>query len=220
MTSKRPRVLIAESQLPTRQGLRLVLQRDGFEVCAEAADANAALRGALRERPALCIVDANLRGGGIRAAGRICSRVPNTEVVVLADKPDESELLEAVQAGASGYLQKNMNPEAFSRALRGALRGEPAFPRALLAPVLDEFRARHARRRLRLPGRPAVDLSRRESEVLDLLRRGLATAEIADRLDISPVTVRRHVGLLLGKLGVPDRAAALRLLERSESLEA
>ncbi len=122
MTSKRPRVLIAESQLPTRQGIRLVLQRDGFEVCAEAADANAALRGALRERPALCIVDANLRGGGIRAAGRICSRVPNTEVVVLADKPDESELLEAVQAGASGYLQKNMNPEAFSRALRGALR--------------------------------------------------------------------------------------------------
>ncbi len=214
MTSKRPRVLIAESQLPTRQGIRLVLQRDGFEVCAEAADANAALRGALRERPALCIVDANLRGGGIRAAGRICSRVPNTEVVVLADKPDESELLEAVQAGASGYLQKNMNPEAFSRALRGALRGEPAFPRALL------FRARHARRRLRLPGRPAIDLSRRESEVLDLLRRGLATAEIADRLDISPVTVRRHVGLLLGKLGVPDRAAALRLLERSESLEA
>jgi DNA-binding NarL/FixJ family response regulator len=67
-----------------------------------------------------------------------------------------------------------------------------------------------------LPGRPAVELSRRESEVLDLLRRGLATAEIAERLDISPVTVRRHVGLLLRKLGVPDRAAALRLFEGSE----
>jgi DNA-binding CsgD family transcriptional regulator len=60
-------------------------------------------------------------------------------------------------------------------------------------------------------------LSRRESDVLDLLRRGLTTAEIADRLDISPVTVRRHVGLLLRKLGVPDRAAALKLVERSES---
>ena len=217
MTRDRARVLVAESQLPTRQGIRLLLQQNGFEVCAEAADANAALRGALRERPALCLVDANLRGGGIGAAGRICSRVRDTEVVVLADKPDESELLEAVRAGASGYLQKNMSPEAFSRALHGALRGEPAFPRALLAPVLEEFRARHERRRLRLPGRPTVDLSRRESEVLDLLRRGLATAEIADRLDISPVTVRRHVGLLLRKLGVPDRATALRLLERSES---
>jgi DNA-binding NarL/FixJ family response regulator len=213
VTSK-PRVLIAESQLPTRQGLRLLLQRNGLEICAEAADAAAALRAALRERPALCLIDSQLRGGGIGAAGRICSRVPETEVVVLADKPDESELLEAVRAGASGYLQKNMNPEAFSRALHGALRGEPAFPRALLAPVLEEFRARHERRRLRLPGRTVVDLSRRESEVLDLLRSGLATAEIADRLDISPVTVRRHVGTLLHKLGVRDRAAALRLFDR------
>jgi DNA-binding NarL/FixJ family response regulator len=213
VTSRDPRVLIAESQLPTRQGLRLLLQRNGFEVCAEAADAGAALRAALRERPALCLIDAQLRGGGIGATGRICSRVPETEVVVLADKPDENELLDAVRAGASGYMQKNMNPEAFSRALHGALRGEPAFPRALLAPVLEEFRARHERRRLRLPGRTVVDLSRRESEVLDLLRNGLATGEIADRLDISPVTVRRHVGTLLRKLGVSDRAAALRLFE-------
>jgi DNA-binding NarL/FixJ family response regulator len=214
VTSQGPRVLIAESQLPTRQGLRLLLQRNGFEVCAEAADAAAALRAALRERPALCLIDSQLRGGGIGAAGRICSRVPETEVVVLADKPDENELLEAVRVGASGYLQKNMNPEAFSRALHGALRGEPAFPRALLAPVLEEFRARHERRRLRLPGRTVVDLSRRESEVLDLLRNGFATREIADRLDISPVTVRRHVGTLLRKLGVSDRAAALRLFDR------
>jgi DNA-binding NarL/FixJ family response regulator len=213
VTSK-PRVLIAESQLPTRQGLRLLLQRNGFEVCAEAADAVAALRAALRERPALCLVDSHLAGGGVGVAGRICSRVPETEVVLLADKPDESELLEAVRVGASGYLPKNMNPEAFSRALHGALRGEPAFPRALLAPVLEEFRARHERRRLRLPGREVVDLSRRESEVLDLLRKGLATREIADRLDISPVTVRRHVGTLLAKLGVSDRAAALRLFDR------
>jgi DNA-binding NarL/FixJ family response regulator len=219
VTSKRPRVLIAESQLPTRQGLRLRLERNGFEVCAEAADAAAALKAALRERPAVCLVDSRLAGGGIGTARRICSRVPDSEVVVLADKPDESELLEAVRAGASGYLQKNMNPEAFSRALQGALRGEPAFPRALLGPVLEEFRARHERRRLRLPGGAVVDLSRRESEVFDLLRRGLATAEIAERLDISPVTVRRHVGLLLRKLGVPDRAAALRLLERSGTLD-
>ncbi len=216
MTS-RPRVLIAESQQPTRQGLRLLLQRNGFVVCAEAADANAALRAALRQRPALCLVDAKLRGGGVRAVGQICSRVPETEVVVLSDSADENELLESLRAGASGYLQKNLDPEALARALHATLRGEAAFPRALLGPVVDEFRARHDRRRLRLPGRPAIELSRRESEVLDLLRRGLATGEIADRLDISPVTVRRHIGLLLRKLRVPDRAAALKLLERSES---
>jgi two-component system, NarL family, nitrate/nitrite response regulator NarL len=217
VTSKPARVMIAESQLPTRQGIRLLLQRNGFQICAEVGDATAALRAALRERPALCLVDTNLRGGGIRVVGRISSRVPETEVVVLADAVDEDELLEALRAGASGYLQKNLDPEAFGRALHGALRGEPAFPRSLLGLVVEEFRARHDRRRLRVPGRPAIELSRRESEVLDLLRRGLATAEIADRLDISPVTVRRHIGLLLRKLGVPNRAAALKLLERSRS---
>jgi two-component system, NarL family, nitrate/nitrite response regulator NarL len=214
--AKRPRVLIAESQQPTRQGIRLILQRNGFEVCAEAADANAALRAALRERPAVCLVGASLRGDGIRTVGRISSRVPETEVVVLTDEANENELLEALRAGASGYLPKNLDPDALARALHATLRGEAAFPRALLGPMVEEFRARHDRRRLRLPGRPAIELSRRESEVLDLLRRGLATAEIADHLDISPVTVRRHIGLLLRKLRVPDRAAALKLLERSQ----
>jgi DNA-binding NarL/FixJ family response regulator len=108
-----------------------------------------------------------------------------------------------------------MAPETLARALRGVMSGESAFPRAMLGPVLDEFRTRNHRRRLKLPARPAIELSRRESEVLDLLRRGLSTSEIADRLDISPVTVRRHVGLLLKKLNVATRAAALKLIERS-----
>jgi DNA-binding NarL/FixJ family response regulator len=68
-----------------------------------------------------------------------------------------------------------------------------------------------------VPGRPVAELTRRQSEVLELLRRGLSTAEIAERLFISPVTVRRHVGLALGKLAAEDRAAALRVLEESES---
>jgi len=211
------RILIADAHQPTRAGLRLVLERNRFEIVAEAADAAAALRAALRQRPALCVIDARLRGGGIRVAGRISSRVPQTEVVVLTDAADEHELMEAVRAGASGYLQKNLSPDTLVRALQGVLRGEAAFPRAMLGPVLDEFRMRNQRRRLKLPARPAIELSRRESEVLDLLRRGLGTAEIADRLDISPVTVRRHIGLLLQKLNVPDRAAALKLVERSES---
>jgi DNA-binding NarL/FixJ family response regulator len=210
------RILVADAHLPTRTGLRLLLERNGFEVVAEAADAGAALRAALRERPALCVVDARLRGGGLRVAGRICSRVPQTEVVVLTDVADDHELLEAVRAGAAGYLPKNLAPDTLARALHGVVNGEAAFPRAMLGPVLEEFRMRNQRRRLKLPARPAIELSRRESEVLDLLRRGLATAEIADRLDISPVTVRRHVGLLLRKLDVPDRAAALKLVERSE----
>jgi len=210
-----PRVLVADAHLPTRTGLRLLLERNGFEVAAEAADASGALRAALRERPALALIDARLRGGGVRVAGRICSRVPQIEVVVLTDAADEHELLEVVRAGASGYLQKSLPPDTLARALHGVLSGEAAFPRAMFGPVLEEFRMRSQRRRLKLPARPAIELSRRESEVLDLLRRGLSTAEIADRLDISPVTVRRHIGLLLKKLNVATRAAALKLIERS-----
>jgi DNA-binding NarL/FixJ family response regulator len=73
------------------------------------------------------------------------------------------------------------------------------------------------RRRVKVAGRPAVDLTRRQSEVLELLQRGLSTAQIAERLFIAPVTVRRHLGLAIGKLRAEDRAAALRVLEESES---
>ena len=107
-------VLVADAHLPTRTGIRLLLERNGFEVVAEAADASAALRAALRRRPALSLIDARLRGGGIAVAGRICSRVPETEVVVLTDAADEHELLEAVQAGASGYLEKTMAPDTLA----------------------------------------------------------------------------------------------------------
>src|SRR5262249_57439742 len=112
-------------------------------------------------------------------------------------------------------VQRTWAPGRRARAWQGWLAGEAASPRAMLGPVLEEFGMRNQRRRLKLPARPAIELSRRESEVLDLLRRGLSTAEIADRLDISPVTVRRHIGLLLKKLNVATRAAALKLIERS-----
>ena len=85
------------------------------------------------------------------------------------------------------------------------------------APLADEFRARGLRRRVQLPGRPAVELTRRQSEVLELVRRGLSTGEIADRLQISRVTVRRHLGLAVNKLDAKDRAAAVRALEEAEA---
>ena len=77
--------------------------------------------------------------------------------------------------------------------------------------------ARGLRRRVQVPGRPSVELTRRQSEVLELLRRGLSTSEIADRLQISSVTVRRHLGLAIDKLAAKDRAAALRALEQAEA---
>jgi DNA-binding NarL/FixJ family response regulator len=194
----------------------VLLERGGFAVCAEAAGAERGAAVALRERPELSVVHGSLPGSGIPAVGRITTRVPGAAVVLLTSRVDADELIDALRAGASGYVLETIGFQGVARALQAVRRGEPAIPRELLGALADEFRARGLRRRINVPGRPAAELTRRQSEVLELLRRGLSTAEIAERLLISPVTVRRHVGLALGKLAAKDRAAALRVLEQSE----
>jgi DNA-binding NarL/FixJ family response regulator len=209
-------VVVADAHLPTRTGIRLLLERNGFEICGEAADAQGAVDAAVRERPQLCLVDGRLPGGGIRAAGRIRSLVPGADVVLLASSADEDELVDALRAGVAGLVPKDTAPDGIVRALHAVRRGEVALPRTLIAHLVAEFRVRERGRRVVLPGRDDVELTRRQAEVLGLLREGLATAQIAQRLDLSPVTVRRHLAIVLGKLGVPDRASALRLLADAE----
>ena len=95
------------------------------------------------------------------------------------------------------------------------MAGEAAVPRALVARLIGEFRSRGARRRLPLIGGRGVELTSREWEVLDLMAEGLTTAQIADRLFVSPVTVRRHISGVLEKVGAPDRETAVRLFRDS-----
>jgi DNA-binding NarL/FixJ family response regulator len=197
--------------------MRALVERSGCEVCGEASSGASAAKVALRVRPELCIVHGNLRGGGVPALGLIKTRVPGTAAVLLAPRADPDELIDALRAGASGYVLETTDAEGIGRALDAVRRGEPAIPRELLGALADEFRARGLRRRVKVAGRPTVELTRRQSEVLELLQRGLSTTEIAERLFISPVTVRRHVGLAVGKLAAKDRSAALRVLEESGS---
>jgi DNA-binding NarL/FixJ family response regulator len=211
------RVLVVAAHPATRAGIRALVERSGFEVSGEAASGASAAKIALRKRPELCIVHGGLPGGGIPALGLIKTRVPATATVLLAPRADPDELVDALRAGASGYVLETTDAEGIGRALDAVRRGEPAIPRELLGALADEFRARGLRRRVKVAGRPAVDLTRRQSEVLELLQRGLSTAQIAERLFIAPVTVRRHLGLAIGKLRAKDRAAALRVLEESES---
>jgi len=217
MSDVAARVLVVAAHPATRAGIRGLVERSGFVVCGEAATAERAAAAALRERPELCIVHWNMPGGGIPAVGLIKTRVPATAAVLLAHQVDAEELIDALRAGAAGYVLETTGPDGIARALQAVRRGEPAIPRELLGALAEEFRARGLRRRVSLPGRPAAELTRRQSEVLELLRRGLSTAEIAERLFISPVTVRRHLGLAVGKLAAADRAAALRALDESES---
>jgi len=210
------RVLVVAGQPGTRAGIRALVERSGFEVCGEAASANTAARAALRLQPELCVVHGGMAGGGIQAAGLIKMRVPGIAVVLLTQRADADELVDALRAGVAGYVLETTAANGIARALQAVRRGEPAIPRELLGALADEFRARGLRRRVAVPGRPVAELTRRQSEVLELLRRGLSTAEIAERLFISPVTVRRHLGLAIGKLAAKDRVAALRVLEESE----
>jgi DNA-binding NarL/FixJ family response regulator len=216
-TPARPwRVLLADDHPPTRAGVRYTLEAAGMVVCAEAADANGAVDAALRETPDVCLLDIHMPGSGINAARAITRELPDTRVVMLTVSRDDEDLFEALRAGASGYLLKDMDPDRVPHALEGVLAGEAALPRTLLLRVMDEFRDR-GKRRLRLPGgRRGADLSEREWEVLNLLRDGLSTQEIAARLYVSAATVRSHVAAVLKKLRVPDREAAIRLLDDAD----
>lgn len=182
-------------------------------VAAEAGDATAAVAAALRERPDICLLDVRMPGGGIRATIGIVAAVPDTTVVIYTASQTDADLFDALRAGASGYLLKDTDPARLPLALLGVLRGEAALPRTLVARLIEEFRERERRRRLPLRGRRGVDLTSREWEVLELMRQGLTTAQMAERLYVSQVTIRTHVSSILRKLRVPDRAAAIRLLE-------
>jgi DNA-binding NarL/FixJ family response regulator len=208
------RVLVADDHPPTRAGVRAALEKGGFVVCAEAADAQGAVEAARRERPDVCLLDIHMPGDGIRAAESISREMPEAAAVMLTVSRTDEDLFNALRAGASGYLLKDIDPERLPLALRGVLDGEAALPRRLVALLIEEFRERKRRRRIPLVGRRGVELTDREWEVLELMKQGLDTQEIATRLFISPVTVRTHVSAILKKLHVPTREAALALLDR------
>jgi DNA-binding NarL/FixJ family response regulator len=207
-------VLIADDHAPMRAGVRDALAGDGFRVVAEVAHANAAVERAIRLRPDVCVLDIHMPGSGIAAAARITEHVPETAVVMLTVSRDDEDLFASLRAGALGYLLKDMDPGRLSAALRGVLSGEAALPRTLVARVVEEFRAAERRPSLPLVKRRGAKLTSREWEVLELLRKQLSTAAIAQHLGVSDVTVRRHVSSILAKLRVPDRQAMARLFEQ------
>jgi DNA-binding NarL/FixJ family response regulator len=134
----------------------------------------------------------------------------------MTPRQDADELVAAVLAGASGYLGKDMSPSRLPQTLRGILAGEGAVPRRLTRPLLEALRGRDARR-ARIAGRTRGAVTDRQWEILNLLAEGRSTAEMARRLGISEVTARRHISLLLPRLGLSDRAGVAELMrERSQ----
>ena len=212
MVTDRPiRVVMADDHARLRARIREALETGDCEVVAEAATADDAVALALEHRPDVALLDIHMPGNGINAARQISQSLPETAIVMLTQSRDDDDLFDALRAGASGYLLKESDPALLSASLRSVLEGEAAMSPALVMRILGEFRA-PAKRRFVRKSSAAAKLSPREWEVMEMLGGGLSTDEVAQRLFLSPTTIRVHVSTVLKKLRVKDRESAFRLL--------
>ncbi|MGZ4215713.1 MAG: response regulator [Solirubrobacteraceae bacterium] len=205
------RVLLVDDHAVVREGLRnfLALQ-DGLEIVGEAGDGAEAIEQARALEPDVILMDLVMPGlDGIGAMRQLRVRSPGSRVIVLTSFLVDERVLPAIQAGAAGYLLKNVAPAELARAIRAAHAGEAIIDPTAAARLVHAI-ADDARPRIEEPER----LTRRERDVLELIARGQSNKRIALELGISEKTVKTHVGHLLAKLGVSDRTqAALMAIE-------
>jgi len=209
------RVFLADDHPVVRQGLRTFLEsRPGIEVVGEAGDGDAAVDEVARLRPDVVLMDLVMPGGGgVVAIRRIRERAPETRVVVLTSFASDDQVIPAVQAGAAGYLLKDVEPSGLEAAIRLVHDGEALLDPQIAGRVMEQV-ARPAQ------GGDLASLTRREREVLELLGRGLSNRELADTLVVSEKTVKTHVSNILMKLGVHDRTQAALLAVRAGLVDA
>jgi DNA-binding NarL/FixJ family response regulator len=193
---RRVKLLIVD-HAPMRLGIRMALKGEA-EVCAEAENAEQAIRAAKRGQPDVCLIGRAVCGDGMAAVRGICRASPKAAVVVLAQTRDDDDLVDAVRAGAIGYVPGDLNATRLRRIIRAVAANEAVVPRSMVMELVMELRG---------GGGGGDALTGRESQVLGMLRRGHTTARIAERLEIAPVTVRRHISDLVHKLGVENRSA-------------
>ena len=198
------RILVADDHSLFRDGLVSLLEAAGFEVVGQVGDGAAAVEAALRLRPDAVLMDITMPGlNGLEALRQIQAAWPEAQVVILTASDDEASLFEAVEAGAHGYLLKNLNADEFVEMLNGLARGEAAMTRQTTARLLAGLsHLSHA------PPPPPEVLTPREIELLELMVKGLSNKEIAQAISLSENTVKYHVKHILQKLGVQNRTEA------------
>ncbi|MEU9160869.1 response regulator transcription factor [Streptomyces sp. NPDC048424] len=202
-------MLVADDEAMVRAGVRAILARDpGIEVVAEAADGHEAVDAVRRLRPAVALLDIQMpRLDGISAAARIHDELPGTAVIMLTTFGEDEFIGRALREGASGFLLKADDPRELLTGVHAVAAGGAYLSPKVAARVIAGLRT--GRMAGGAPPRAALDrLTERENEVLALLGTGLSNAEIAARLHLVEGTVKAHVSVILGKLGVRNRVEA------------
>jgi DNA-binding NarL/FixJ family response regulator len=210
-------VLLAEEHGALRLGMRMALEAEAeaIEVVAEAATAGEAVAASVAHAPDACVIALSIRGGGLEAARQVKRCLPATAVLVLSDAPDDAELLAALRAGAAGYMPRSLDATQLTAVVRAVLAGAAVLPRTMVATLAEDLYERDRRRQQLLEERLDIRLTAREWDVMDLLREGLSTGQVAAKLGISAVTVRRHASDVAHKLRVPNRETAVDLLRQA-----
>jgi DNA-binding NarL/FixJ family response regulator len=200
------RVLIADDQRVVREGLSMVLAlMKGVEVVGTATDGAEAVTLVQAVRPDVVLMDLRMpRCDGVEATRRLRTEAPEVKVVVLTTYADDRSVLDALRAGARGYLTKDAGGEQIHEALRQVVDDHAVIDPAVQRYLVDAIAGEPAPR----PELPD-GLTPREAEVLSLMAGGLSNAEIAARLTVSEATVKSHVNHLFAKIGARDRAQAV-----------
>jgi len=197
--------MLVEDHALVRAAIRRTLSVPGIEVVAEAASAEQALAMIVHHRPDVILVDIELPGmNGVQLVRELSPRLPDAHIVMLTGSVNRDDLVAAFRNGAAGFLSKDMSPEGLVRAVLAVRDGEMPMPRRLAGELVRQL--------VSSPGGRSGGggLSSRELEVLKLVSDGLTDRDIGHALGISPRTVGRHVGSVLDKLGVRNRAEAAR----------
>jgi DNA-binding NarL/FixJ family response regulator len=202
-----PRVLLVDDHDLFRTGLRNLLEEEGVDVVGEAAAGDDALRHVRELQPDVVVMDLNMPGmGGVEATKKIVAHAPLTRVVVLTISDQDGDVMDAIFAGACGYLLKDASIEDVMRGIHAAAIGESLISPTIAGKVLERVRAATASPDAAEAIRS--ELSEREIEVLKLIANGKDNSQIAADLHISPKTVKNHISNILMKLQIENRIQA------------
>src|SRR5688572_21705513 len=214
------RVMIVDDHALFRRGLQMVLEaEDGIEVVGEAGDGQEAIQRAEEAMPDVVLMDVRMpKRSGIEATTALKELLPNVKILMLTISDEEADLYEAIKAGASGYLLKEISIEEVADAVRAVQQGQSLISPSMASKLLNEFAAMVKRRdeRTQVPG---PRLTERELEVLKLVAKGLNNRDIGTELFISENTVKNHVRNILEKLHLHSRMEAVVYAVREKLLD-